>query len=109
VVPILQGTNAAAQVNSYSVLSPTGVSQLQAVSEAVAPGQPTLSCSVMAGGVLQLSIAGQPLQRFMIEVSDDLAHWSDLAASSVQDGTATIATPMSAGPQFYRARLLDAR
>jgi len=72
----------------------------------VAAGAPKLACGLTARGEFQLAIAGQPPQRFAIEVSADLVNWSALATVTNQDGTARLTAPMTASRQFFRAKLL---
>ena len=87
---------------TYSNLVATAAAQQGAGS--ITP--PTLSCGLTAGGVFQLAIAGQPLQQCVIEVSDDLVDWAELATATLQVGTTLIPAPATASRQFYRARLL---
>jgi hypothetical protein len=72
----------------------------------VTAGRPTLSYGLAVQGGFQLAIAGQPQQRYAIEMSDDLVNWSDFATATNQNGTARVSTPITANRQFYRARLL---
>ncbi|MCY2924781.1 MAG: hypothetical protein NT031_04980 [Planctomycetota bacterium] len=67
---------------------------------------PTLTYGLTAKGEFRLVIAGQPLQQYAIEVSDDLVNWAELTTVTLQDGTALLNAPAIASGQFYRARRL---
>jgi len=44
-------------------------------------GRAVLTCGFLPEGEFRISIAGRPLQRYGIEVSDDLAHWTPSVAT----------------------------
>ena len=70
-------------------------------------GRPTLASGPTVPGGFPLVIAGQPRHPCVIEMSDDLVHWSTFTnVTLLPDGTARISAPMTASRQYYRAKLL---
>ena len=64
---------------------------------------------MLPGGEVRMTLEAEPQQQQLIEVSDDLNHWSPFMTILDFDGRQTIADPTAgAYPQgYYRARPLD--
>lgn len=56
--------------------------------------------------VRRLRATGTPGQKFVLESSSDLTHWTELQAGTLQQAPAEISAPAAANIQFYRMRLV---
>ncbi|HUR45758.1 MAG TPA: cohesin domain-containing protein [Candidatus Saccharimonadales bacterium] len=71
------------------------------------PGRLLANSSSLANGQFSLSLSGDAGASYVVEVSSDLLHWSDLASVSNNPGTTLVTDPDAAAHthRFYRVRV----
>jgi hypothetical protein len=63
--------------------------------------------TVSTNGQFALSVGGQIGEKFVLQSSPDLAHWSPVSTNTLASTNANYSLPVSAGSLFYRAAVMQ--
>jgi hypothetical protein len=96
---------------AYAVRVQDAISQLQSVSVTltVCPKVPATNCvgmsPMMVGGSRCLRIVGHAAAGSVLEVTEDLVHWTPIRTNSSRQGLFTLDDPMDRPQRYFRIRL----